>query len=51
MWQLANIIQLHEGKGDKINDSSYRPISLTDVACKLLERLIANQIKSVGTKN
>ena len=51
MWRLANIIPVYKGKGDKINASSYRPISLIDVSYKLLQDLIANQIKSFRLDN
>ncbi len=46
MWRLAIVSPLYKGKGDRSAASSYRPISLTDVACKLLERLVATQITS-----
>ena len=44
-WRLVHVTPLYKGKGDKTLSVSYRPISLTDVACKLLERLIVNQIR------
>jgi hypothetical protein len=40
MWRKALVIPLYKGKGSKTSASSYRPISLIDVACKILERLI-----------
>ena len=51
MWRLAKVVPLFKGKGQKSCVSSYRPISLTDVACKLLERLVADQIKTFWTVN
>ena len=41
-WRLAHVTPLFKGKNDKTLPASYRPISLTEVACKLLERLIVN---------
>ena len=42
-WRLAKVIPLYKGKGNKSDATSYRPVSLTSVACKLLERLIITQ--------
>ena len=44
-WRLAKIIPLYKGKGNKSDATSYRTVSLISVACKLLERLITQQIK------
>ena len=45
-WRLAHVTLLYKGKGDKtLPTSLYRPISLTDVACNLLERFIVNQLR------
>ena len=44
MRRQANVM-LYKGKGPKSCASSYRPVCLTDVACKLLERLISDQIR------
>jgi hypothetical protein len=45
MWRKAIVISLYKGKGGRTCASSYRPISLTDIASKCLERLIADQIR------
>jgi hypothetical protein len=45
-WKRANITPLYKGKGVKSLPSSYRPISLTCVACKILERIVVSQIQS-----
>ena len=50
-WRLAHVTPLYKGKGDKITPSAYRPISLIDVACKLLERLIASEIRLYWTQH
>ena len=44
MWWQANVMPLYKGKGPKSYASSYRPVCLIDVACKLLKRLISDQI-------
>ena len=38
-WKTANIFPLFK-KGDKNNVENYRPISLTSIACKLLEHIV-----------
>ena len=38
-WKEANIIPLFK-KGSRNKSENYRPVSLTSVICKLLERLI-----------
>ena len=45
IWRIAHIIPIYKGKGDRSCASSYRPISLTDVVSKLLERLVASRLK------
>ena len=51
MWRLAHIVPLYKGKGDKSCLSSYRPISLTFVVSKLLERIVANWMKTFWLSN
>ena len=31
-------------KGDKSDPGNYRPVSLTSIACKMMEKLVRNQI-------
>ena len=50
-WRLAHVTPLYKGKGDKTTPSAYRLISLTDVECKLLERLIACEIRLYWTQH
>lgn len=38
-WKQANITPIFK-KGDRTIASNYRPISLTSVACKILERIV-----------
>jgi hypothetical protein len=42
-WLQANVTPLHK-KGDKQDPANYRPISLTSIACKIMERLVKNTI-------
>ena len=38
-------------KGDKSDPGNYRPVSLTSVVCKLMERLVRNEIVDQMTRN
>ena len=38
-WKLANVTPIHK-KGNKSNVNNYRPVSLTSIVCKILERII-----------
>ena len=38
-WRCANITPVHK-KGDKVLLTNYRPVALTSVLCKVLERII-----------
>ena len=42
-WKEANVIPLFK-KGSRNKSENYRPVSLTSVICKLLERLIKNHM-------
>lgn len=42
-WKQANVTPLYK-KGDKLDPSNYRPISLTSILCRLLEKLIKQAI-------
>ena len=42
-WKTAEIIPIFK-KGSKVYPSNYRPISLTSSTCKVLERIIANEL-------
>ena len=43
MWKLANITPIFK-KGSKLCAANYRPISLTSVACKTMERLVRDEM-------
>ena len=51
MWRNALVIPLFKGKGSKASASSYRPVSLSDIAYKVLERVIVNQIRNFWLAN
>ncbi|CAL4087000.1 unnamed protein product, partial [Meganyctiphanes norvegica] len=42
-WKLANVTPIYK-KGVKSDPLNYRPISLTSVPCKVMERLVKNKI-------
>ena len=42
-WKEANVTPIHK-KGKTNHTANYRPISLTSIPCRLLERLIKNHI-------
>ena len=43
-WKLANVVPIYKGTGSKLDVSNYRPISLTNVFCKLMEKLVRKSI-------
>ncbi|KAK2147931.1 hypothetical protein NP493_3311g00001 [Ridgeia piscesae] len=49
-WKEANIIILFK-KGSRNKSENYRPVSLTSVICKLLERLIKDHLVDFLVKN
>jgi hypothetical protein len=49
-WKEGNITALFK-KGDKSNPGNYRPVSLTSVICKLMEKLVRVIIVNHMIKN
>ena len=49
-WKVAHIIPLHK-KGDSQRPTQYRPVSLTPIICKVLERIIRTQLLNYLTVN
>ena len=49
-WITANIVPVHK-KGDKHLPSNYRPISLTSIVVKVMERIIHCQLSSALESN
>ena len=43
-WKTANIIPIHK-KGNRSQPSNYRPVSLTCICCKVLERIIYSHMQ------
>jgi hypothetical protein len=43
-WKLANVVPIFKGKGSKLSAENYRPISLTNIFCKLMESLIRKKV-------
>ena len=50
IWKHANVTPIYK-KGDKTNPSNYRPVSLTCISCKLLERIICSNLMQNLTKH
>ena len=46
VWKIAKVILIFKGKGSMLEVKNYRLISLTNVNCKTLERLVRNKIMS-----
>jgi hypothetical protein len=50
-WNYANVTPVFK-KGDKHNPGNYRPISITCIACKLLEHIfVSNMMQHLETNN
>jgi hypothetical protein len=49
-WSQANVTPLFK-KGIRTDPSNYRPISLTSIPCKVMERLIRDQIARFVVRN
>ena len=49
-WKLANIFAIHE-KDSKNDPNNYRPISLTAICCKIMERIIKRHIINFLVQN
>ena len=49
-WRLANITPLHK-KGPKRTVSNYRPVSLTSVVCKTMEKFVRDRLMDHMEKN
>ena len=40
MWKRAHIPPVYKNKGDSCDPTNYRPISLTSVVCKIIEKVL-----------
>ena len=45
-WRQANVVPIFK-KGDKAESNNYRPITLTSVVGKMLEAIIAMEIRNI----
>ncbi len=45
-WKLANVTPIYKGKGSRHDRANYRPISLTSVICKVMEKVIRSSVFS-----
>ena len=45
-WKMAEVVPVFKGKGDPKDASNFRPISLLNVASKILERLVSLQLRA-----
>ena len=43
-WKVATVTAIFKNKGDKHYAGNYRPISLTSIACKILESIIRDAV-------
>ena len=50
IWKQANVTAIYK-KGPRTKPQNYRPISLTSVPCKLMERIIRDHIVEHMTRN
>jgi hypothetical protein len=49
-WRVSRVSPIYK-KGSKLNVENYRPVSLTIVACRILERIIRNHILAFVLSN
>lgn len=50
-WLEANVTPLYKSKGSKLDPSNYRPISITSVPCKIMEKAVRNTINKHLSEN
>ena len=49
-WKVSKVVPIHK-KGSRLSVENYRPVSLTVVACRILERIIRKHILVYLTTN
>ena len=49
-WKFANTVPIYK-KGNKAEVSNYRPVSLTNVVCKVMESIIRDHVMEHFLKN
>ena len=50
-WKGANITPIYKNKGDRHQCTNYRPMSLTSIVCKILEKIIRKEILNHMKRN
>ena len=50
-WKVALVTPIFKNKGDKRDPENYRPVSLTSLACKILESLVRDAMMNFLTAN
>jgi len=50
IWKVAAVVPIYK-KGDKALVSNYRPVSLTAITCKIMERIIVQSLKAFMLTN
>ncbi len=50
-WKVANITPVYKNKGNKHHSTNYRPVSLTSVVCKILEKIVRKEILNHMKRN
>jgi hypothetical protein len=50
-WLEANVTPLYKKKGSRLDAANYRPISLTSVVCKIMEKIVKNAVMKFLSSN
>ena len=50
-WKLASVIPIYKNKGSKQEAGNYRPISLTCIACRMMESIIRDSMMKYFKEN
>jgi hypothetical protein len=50
-WREANVTPIFKKKGSRLVPGNYRPVSLTSVPCKLLEKIVRDVVMEFLVKN
>ena len=50
-WKSASISAIYKGKGNKHSAENYRPVSLTSIACKIMESIMKDSMLSYLKSN
>lgn len=45
LWRLAYILPIYKQGKDRLSETSYRPISLTNVLCKVFEKIVVKRLR------